>query len=217
MDIWQQHKETLIVIAVLFLAVIGIFIFAKSEGDNKEISASQQGENKETLKDEPITNNKKIMGATIVTNQGEIEIAFFEDKAPETVANFIKLAKSGFYDGTKFHRVIKDFMIQGGDPNSKGNDETLYGRGGPGYQFADEPNDQPLVKGVVAMANSGPDTNGSQFFIITAAATPWLQGKHTAFAKVTKGMEIADKISNVAKNADDVPLEPVVLEKVILK
>src|SRR3989344_1543326 len=150
-------------------------------------------------------NVANIKRALLKTNKGDIEIEFLQTKAPKTVSNFIKLAEQKFYDGTKFHRVIPDFMIQGGDPNSRGDDPRLYGRGGPGYIFADEINSQKLVRGVVAMANSGRNTNGSQFFIITASATPWLDGKHTAFGIVTKGMDVVDKISKVTTKGGDIP------------
>jgi cyclophilin family peptidyl-prolyl cis-trans isomerase len=167
-------------------------------------------------------------GAVIETNLGTFKIEFLNNKSPKTVKNFTDLAGKGFYEQTKFHRVIKNFMVQGGDPNSKGEDKKLYGRGGPGYQFEDEISDEKLVKGVVAMANSGPNTNGSQFFIITTAETPWLQGKHTAFAKVVEGMDIVTKIENVRTTVCnqmdyydpnkfcDVPLEPVVINKISL-
>lgn len=159
-------------------------------------------------------------GATLKTNYGSIQISFLTDKAPKTVANFVKLAEEGFYDGTKFHRVIADFMIQGGDPLSKDDmnkDKGLWGTGGPGYQFADEINNEKFVRGVVAMANSGPDTNGSQFFIVTAKETPWLAGKHTIFAKITGGLDAALAISHAEVGARDIPRVPVILEKVTLK
>ncbi len=164
-----------------------------------------------------ITSEITMNEALIKTSLGDIGIKFLKDKAPKTVDNFVKLAEEKFYDGTKFHRVIENFMIQGGDPNSKGSDRTTYGRGGPGYQFADEINDEPLARGIVAMANSGPNTNGSQFFIITATETPWLQGRHTAFGEVISGMDIVDKISRVAKDANDVPLQSVAVDKIILQ
>ena len=161
------------------------------------------------------------VGNTVVmsTNYGDITIELYPAKAPETVANFIKLANESFYDGTKFHRVIKDFMIQGGDPNSKNPDWSTHGMGGPGYQFKDEFNDVKLVAGILAMANSGPNTNGSQFFIVTADATPWLDGKHTAFGKVIAGMDIVRKIDNVEVDSGkgDHPVEDVVLQKVTVK
>jgi cyclophilin family peptidyl-prolyl cis-trans isomerase len=144
-------------------------------------------------------------GAILKTSQGDIEVAFYGDKSPNTVNNFIKLAKKGFYDGTKFHRVIPDFMIQGGDPNSKDDDWSNDGTGGPGYQFADEFNNEKLVRGSLAMANSGPDTNGSQFFIVTAPATSWLDGKHTNFGKVVKGMDVVVKIESLPRNEKDHP------------
>lgn len=165
-----------------------------------------------------MTSEVTMNEALIKTSLGDIKIKLLEDKAPRTVANFVKLTGEKFYDGTKFHRVIKDFMIQGGDPLTK--DDMAKGRwgtGGPGYKFADEPNDVKMVRGIVAMANSGPDTNGSQFFIITAPATLWLQGKHTVFGKVISGMEVVNKISQVDKDTNDVPLQPVVVEKIILK
>jgi cyclophilin family peptidyl-prolyl cis-trans isomerase len=139
-------------------------------------------------------------GAILKTNFGDIQVEFYGDKSPNTVTNFLKLAKQGFYDGTKFHRVIPNFMIQGGDPNSKDNDWSNDGTGGPGYQFADEFNNEKLVRGSLVMANSGPNTNGSQFFIVTAEATPWLDGKHVNFGHVVKGMEAATKIENLPVN-----------------
>lgn len=167
--------------------------------------------------------NTKIMKEqtqTVVleTNLGNIEIALLLDQAPKTSANFIKLAKDGFYDNTKFHRVIKGFMIQGGDPYSKGEDTSVYGTGGPGYKFADEPNDAPMVRGMLAMANSGPNTNGSQFFIITAPeGTPWLIGRHTVFGQVIAGMDVVDKIESSKTDARDLPIAPVVVLKVTVK
>src|SRR3989344_5744527 len=155
--------------------------------------------------------------ADISTNFGVITVELFPDAAPKTVENFIKLAESGFYNGTKFHRVIKDFMIQGGDPNSKDDDWANDGTGGPGYAFEDEFNEHKVVRGVLAMANSGPNTNGSQFFVVTADATPWLDGKHTVFGRVVQGMEVIDKIESVATNKNDHPLEDVVVEKISIE
>ena len=167
-------------------------------------------------------NTNKIMTAkteTVIveTNLGNIEIALLVDKAPKTVENFLKLCRSGFYDNTKFHRVIKGFMIQGGDPYSKGADTSVYGTGGPGYKFADELNDAPMVRGTLAMANSGPNTNGSQFFIITATSTPWLVGKHTVFGQVISGMEVVDKIENLKTDARDLPVTPAIVNKMTVK
>lgn len=136
--------------------------------------------------------------AIIKTNLGDIKLELFTKDAPKTVENFLKLSKNGFYDGVKFHRVIKGFMIQGGDPNSKDNNWSDDGIGGPGYTFEDEINPNKLVRGTLAMANAGPNTNGSQFFIVTAASTPWLDGKHTVFGQVISGMDVVLKIENVS-------------------
>ena len=151
--------------------------------------------------------------AIITTNLGKITVAFYEE-SPKTVSNFLQLAKQGFYDGTKFHRVIKDFMIQGGDPNSKTDNRASWGTGGPGYKFADEFNDHPLVLGSLAMANSGPNTNGSQFFIVTAQATPWLDGKHTNFGYVVEGQAVVDAIESSATNSQDQPRSDVVIQSI---
>ncbi len=156
------------------------------------------------------------MNATLHTSKGDIVIEFDQSAAPQTVANFIKLAGAGFYDGTKFHRVIKNFMIQGGDPLTK--DDSMaarWGTGGPGYQFADENVNAHNAVGVVSMANSGPNTNGSQFFI-NVADNGFLDGKYNVFARVTAGLDIVMQISNTATNADDRPLEPIVLTSVTL-
>jgi cyclophilin family peptidyl-prolyl cis-trans isomerase len=150
-----------------------------------------------------------MSNATLHTNHGPIEAELFDEDAPKTVDNFVKLARDGFYDGVTFHRVIPDFMIQGGDP-------TGSGMGGPGYTFEDEFNDHKVVRGALAMANAGPNTNGSQFFVVTAEATPWLDGKHTVFGQVTQGMDVVDKISSVETDSNDKPREPVVIERVEL-
>jgi cyclophilin family peptidyl-prolyl cis-trans isomerase len=150
-----------------------------------------------------------MTNATMQTNQGTIELELFDDDAPKTVENFKKLAQDGFYDGVIFHRVIPDFMIQGGDP-------TGTGSGGPGYQFEDEFNDHKIERGAFAMANAGPNTNGSQFFIVTADACPWLDGKHTVFGKVTSGMDVVDTISNADTGPGDKPREEVRIESISL-
>ncbi len=154
---------------------------------------------------------------SLETNMGTIKIKLFDQDAPQTVNNFITLAKKGFYDGTKFHRVIPDFMIQGGDPNSKDDDWSNDGTGGPGYKFADEINSHKLVRGILAMANAGPNTNGSQFFIVTAPATPWLDGRHTVFGQVTEGLDVVDAIVKVERNQNDHPLKDVVVQKVVVE
>jgi peptidyl-prolyl cis-trans isomerase B (cyclophilin B) len=150
-----------------------------------------------------------VSEATLHTNAGPIAVTFFDDDAPKTVENFRKLAGDGFYDGLIFHRVIKDFMIQGGDPEGTGT-------GGPGYTFEDEFNDHKVVRGALAMANAGPDTNGSQFFIVTIDAAPWLDGKHTVFGEVTSGMDAVDAIEGTATGPGDRPSEPQVIERVEL-
>src|SRR5919199_4911315 len=147
--------------------------------------------------------------ATLHTNHGAIEVELHDADAPKTVENFRKLAEEGFYDGVVFHRVIKDFMIQGGDP-------TGTGTGGPGYTFEDEFNDHKVVRGAVAMANAGPNTNGSQFFIVTTAAAPWLDGKHTVFGRVTNGMDAVDSIESAETDAQDRPRQDAVIERVEL-
>ena len=147
--------------------------------------------------------------ATLHTNHGAIEVELFDDDAPKTVANFRKLAEDGFYDGLIFHRVIKDFMIQGGCPQGTGT-------GGPGYTFEDEINQHKVVRGALAMANSGPNTNGSQFFIVTTDAAPWLDGKHTVFGRVTGGMDAVDAIENSPTGPRDRPVEDALIERVEL-
>ena len=150
-----------------------------------------------------------MSAATLHTNHGPVELELHDGDAPKTVENFRKLAGDGFYNGVVFHRVIPDFMIQGGDP-------TGTGMGGPGYTFEDEFNDHKVERGALAMANAGPNTNGSQFFVVTAEATPWLDGKHTVFGRVTNGMDVVDAISQVDTDANDKPREPVVIERVEL-
>ena len=143
------------------------------------------------------------------TNAGPIELELYDDDAPKTVANFRKLAGDGFYDGLIFHRIIKDFMIQGGCPQGTGT-------GGPGYTFEDEFNDHKVVRGALAMANAGPNTNGSQFFIVTTDAAPWLDGKHTVFGEVVEGMDVVDRLGNAETDSRDRPVEPLGLQTVEL-
>jgi cyclophilin family peptidyl-prolyl cis-trans isomerase len=145
--------------------------------------------------------------ATMHTNHGEIQLELFDDDAPKTVDNFVKLSKDGYYDGLIFHRVIRDFMIQGGCPQGTGT-------GGPGYEFEDEINDNKIVRGALAMANAGPNTNGSQFFIVTTEAAPWLDGKHTVFGRVASGMEAVDSIEGTETGAQDRPVNDAVIERV---
>jgi cyclophilin family peptidyl-prolyl cis-trans isomerase len=148
-----------------------------------------------------------MINATIHTSEGPIELELFDADAPKTVGNFLDLARQGYYDGLTIHRVIPDFMIQAGCPRGDGT-------GGPGYEFEDEPNDHPVARGAIAMANRGPDTNGSQFFIVTADECPWLDGKHTVFGRVTEGMDVADAISGVDRDSSDRPLSPVTTDRI---
>ena len=150
-----------------------------------------------------------VSAATIHTTHGPIEVELFDEDAPKTVENFRKLAGDSFYDGVVFHRVIKDFMIQGGDP-------TGTGSGCPGYTFEDEFNDRKVVRGALAMVNAGPNTNGSQFFIVTTDAAPWLDGKHTVFGRVTAGMDAVDSIEASETDSRDKPVDDARIERVEL-
>ena len=144
---------------------------------------------------------------TMTTNHGDIVLELFDEDAPETVSNFRDLAEKGFYDGLTFHRIITDFMIQGGCPQGTGT-------GGPGYTFEDEFNDHKVVKGALAMANAGPDTNGYQFLIVTTDSAPWLDGKHTVFGEVTSGMDVVDALEALPTDASDRPRDPAVIETI---
>lgn len=189
MFIMRNYIWTILVLSVFF---VGVYFWQKNPATS-----------------EPSLVKTNLYG--IKTNFGEITVELFEKDAPKTVANFIKLAESGFYGGTKFHRVIPGFMIQGGDPNSKDDNWADDGFGGPDYKFEDEINGYKLIRGALAMANSGPNTNGSQFFIVTADATPWLDGKHTVFGRVTGGIEIVDTIEKLPRNASNHPTEDAVI------
>ena len=148
-----------------------------------------------------------MSAVTLHTNHGPIAIELFDEDAPKTVDNFLKLSRDGYYDDLTFHRIIPDFMIQGGCPQGTGT-------GGPGYEFEDELNRHKIERGALAMANRGPDTNGSQFFIVTTQAAPWLDGKHTVFGRVAAGMEAVHAIESVETGASDQPVEPVLIERV---
>jgi peptidyl-prolyl cis-trans isomerase B (cyclophilin B) len=143
--------------------------------------------------------------ATMTTNHGDITFELYDEDAPKTVDNFRTLAEKGYYDGLSFHRIIRDFMIQGGCPHGTGT-------GGPGYEFEDEINQHKVTRGALAMANAGPNTNGSQFFIVTTAAAPWLDGKHTVFGRVTGGMDVVDKLEGLPTDARDRPREDAKIE-----
>jgi len=206
MDNVKKYINFSAIFYVGILVIITLLIGYASGGSKKEIIITKV-----------MNQDKQIV--TLETSMGNIELELYPDKSPKTVENFMTLAKSGFYENTKFHRVIKGFMIQGGDPYTKGEDTSVYGTGGPGYKFADEQNDLKMVRGVIAMANSGPNTNGSQFFIVTIKAADWLTGKHTIFGKVISGMEVVDKIeaSNTTGEPYDRPVTPIVINKVVVK
>lgn len=196
-----------VLFGILIIIAVGIIIggyFFVSKKENYMIIKEEKKEN--NIVSSPV--------AIMKTNFGDIKIKLYDKDAPKTVENFIKLSESKFYDEVKFHRVIKNFMIQGGDPNSKDDDWSNDGTGGPGYSFNDEINQHKIIKGTLAMANSGPNTNGSQFFIVTAESTPWLDGKHTAFGEITEGMDIVLKIENVKTNQNDHPVQDVIIKTI---
>ncbi|MBD3248068.1 peptidylprolyl isomerase [Candidatus Falkowbacteria bacterium] len=229
-------KKTFLLLFVIFFLSACSGPLAKKDIVNNEIRPMDQNKDKDMQEEKKF--EKRFLEqlehtdlaaeyeyAVIKTNMGDIKVEFFDDKSPITVNNFMNLANKGFYDGTTFHRVVKDFMIQGGDPNSKDDNPENDGQGGPGYRFADEFNKEPLVKGSLAMANSGPNTNGSQFFIVTAESTPWLDGKHTNFGRVVEGMDVVEAIEDVDtdrkidptnKRLNDRPFENVVIESIEL-
>jgi len=205
-----NNRGAIVWIIIIIAVIIGlIYWFAGRNSNELESGHMANADN--------VSEKVNIMNATIKTNFGDIKVELFENKAPLTVRNFTDLAKAGFYNGTLFHRVIKDFMIQGGDPLSKESDWSMHGRGGPGYTFKDEINDEKVARGALAMANAGPGTNGSQFFVVTTEAAPWLDGKHTVFGRVIGGMDVVDKIEAVEVNDNDHPLEDVVVESIVLE
>jgi cyclophilin family peptidyl-prolyl cis-trans isomerase len=230
----QPSKTTLYVgIGFIILAIIGVIIAIKkppvvdtqiqSENQIESIiqPIDQTGNNVLPNSNEPASSAeiKKIMHtATITTNLGSMTIQLSPETAPKTVANFEKLANEGFYNGVRFHRVIKDFMIQAGDPNSKDTSKkSIWGTGGPGYKFDDElTSKETYPQGTLAMANAGPNTNGSQFFIVTANPAP-LPPSYTVFGKVIKGMDVALKIENVKTETADRPIDDVVIEKITIE
>jgi len=222
-----MQKTSYLIGVIILLVVIGFVAMAftsKTADTNpqKEIDTTTIDAPEITLQTEKLDNNNVAMEtantATLKTNRGDITIELYGDKTPKTVENFGMLAKQGFYDGVKFHRVIPGFMIQGGDPLTK--DDTMqaqWGTGGPGYTFEDEfVSDLSNVQGTISMANAGPGTNGSQFFI-NVGDNVFLDGKHTVFGKVTAGYENVEAISNVDKNQRDVPNEPIVIQSIVLE
>jgi len=211
MENFKKYINPSAIFYVSILVIITLLIGYAS--DNKSDSKTVTNNEVKTIK--VMAETKQLV--TIETSLGNIELELYPAKAPKTVENFVTLANKGFYENTKFHRVIKNFMIQGGDPYTKGTDESVYGTGGPGYKFADEQNDLQMVRGMIAMANSGPNTNGSQFFIVTIPEAGWLTGKHTIFGKVISGMDVVDKIEASKTNQNDLPVVPVVVNKIIVK
>jgi peptidylprolyl isomerase len=218
-----MYNKIVVIVCVLALSAGGAFAFVHFGTAQSEIPATLDA--KDVLgafgspqQQQVTTNNQKVMNATFHTNKGDITIEFVPELAPSTVANFVKLAESHFYDGVKFHRVIKGFMIQGGDPLSKDDAHPeKWGTGGPGYTFKDEITSRNhVVKGTIAMANAGPDTNGSQFFI-NVADNNFLDTKHTVFGRVTAGMDVVTAIENVKTGASDRPVEPVIINSITLK
>ena len=198
-----QTKQTQWLVGVI--ALVAVIVFGLYSLNTKEETSMD-------TQNTPVGEGKIVV---LTTTMGEIEIELFEDKAPTTVQSFLSLSESGFYNGTKFHRVIPDFMIQGGDPLSKDDEKRdAWGTGGPGYTFADEINDVLITRGILAMANAGPNTNGSQFFIVVADATPHLDGLHTAFGRVASGMDVVDAIVSVPTEGPDRPVEDVVIGSV---
>ena len=210
-----MNNKYINIIAVIIIIVLGIWFSVRDK--NKEENIINSTNQPASMQDSGAVNEQN-MTAILHTNQGDITIELFSNLAPNTVANFTKLAGVGFYDGTKFHRVIKGFMIQGGDPESKDDSNVdAWGTGGPGYNFADEihkENNNDI--GTIAMANAGPNTNGSQFFINTASNN-FLDAKHTVFGKVTAGMDIVKKIENTPTGPSDRPITAMVIDSITIK
>ena len=218
-----------IIIAVIILIALVVWMSVAqapeqespaSNTTNTEINTATPSTETNTTEQSTNFNNQanENMQAIMITNKGSITLELFNNDAPKTVENFVKLAQNGFYNGTRFHRVIKDFMIQGGDPLSKDMyQKPLWGTGGPGYAFADEINSHKIVRGALAMANAGPNTNGSQFFIVTTTAAPWLDGKHTVFGKVISNMETVDLIENTPTGNQDQPIVDVIVQSISIK
>ncbi len=225
-------KSLAVLIGLLVVLLGGYWLFAKGGAPSPIVETLPYGEStpvvpntqpQETLTEgapieTPQDTDKNVMNATLHTNKGDITIELFGNVTPNTVTNFVKLARDGFYNGTKFHRVIKDFMIQGGDPLSKDDAQMArWGTGGPGYTFADEITTQNKnVAGTISMANAGPNTNGSQFFINTKD-NGFLDPKHTVFGKVTEGLDVVMAIGAMATGPNDRPVEPIIITSVELK
>lgn len=213
-------KKNIIIFALIILLISGCSVKQSEDKTDKQMDKNTQDEQDDSREEQNKSEEEDLASqynqVIIKTNFGDITVEFYGDDSPLTVNNFLTLAQKGFYDNTKFHRMIKDFMIQGGDPNSKDDDWSNDGMGGPGYKFNDEFNEHKLVRGSLAMANSGSNTNGSQFFIVTAEATPWLDGKHTNFGFVINGMEVVDKIEAMNVNENDHPMDDIIIEEIEL-
>lgn len=214
-------KQIVAIAAIVLVAVlIGVVVLSKPASDvpqQNTVPTDVAGNATTSTNQLPAVTEQKTMQATITTNKGTIVLELYGDKTPQTAGNFAKLAGEGFYNGTKFHRVIDGFMIQGGDPLTKDDSQqAVWGTGGPGYTFADEivPG-LSNVTGTISMANAGPNTNGSQFFINVADNT-FLDGKHAVFGRVVEGMDVVMALSQVERNQRDVPLEAIVLESVVV-
>jgi len=203
-----MQTKTFSFVIILVIAAVAVTIFFINKADKAQ----------ESMIENKIQRNTEYAGAILRTDKGDIELELFSALAPKTVANFVKLAEEGFYNGTKFHRVIAGFMIQGGDPQSKDDSlKDVWGTGGPGYQFKDEIHAENRNSiGTISMANAGPDTNGSQFFI-NVADNNFLDTKHTVFGKVVKGGDVVNKIVATPTEGPDRPIDPVIIEEVILK
>ncbi len=219
----MKYIISLVVLVIILLVGVNMLIPSKTKAptinDTPEIRVDNITYNNGNETNINMENqNNAITKAALKTNKGDITIEFYRDDAPNTVENFIKLAKEGFYDGVKFHRVIKGFMIQGGDPLSKDDSmKVRWGTGGPGYQFADEIHaNNKNDKYTIAMANSGPNTNGSQFFINTNDNN-FLDTKHTVFGKVVAGTEVVDAIENTPTEPGDKPVDPMIIESIELE
>lgn len=205
-------------VVVVLLVILGAYYLSGEDKSSIFPSDGKALDNAPTESEKTTEVSERTI-AVMKTNFGDITLELFTKNAPKTVENFVKLSREGFYDGVKFHRVIKGFMIQGGDPKSKDDDRADDGTGGPGYVFPDEINQHKIVRGALAMANAGPNTNGSQFFIVTAEAASWLDGRHTVFGQVIGGMDVVFEIENVPtdKTAGDHPLQDVVITSVEIR
>ncbi len=232
----NRTRDIVLVIGgtLLLIALLGVWVgykngdisFTREQGIAEHEFPRSLTTKDVTSEEHPTMNSTTNPTVTLQTSKGDIVIELYQDLMPVTAGNFMKLAQEGFYDNTKFHRVINGFMIQGGDPNSKGSDTATYGRGGPGYTIADEHVADPKlsnVRGTIAMANSGPQSGGSQFFINLVDNTGLdfdkqpLSSKHPVFGRVVAGMEVVDLIATVPTNERDIPLEPVVVRSVVVE